>query len=247
MTRQRLDIADRDAVLGITDEIRPDALLNCAAYTDVDGAESNAEAAYAANSTGVENLATGCRETGSVFVTISTDYVFDGANSGFYTEEDQPNPQSVYARSKFEGEQRAMAAYERSVIVRSGWIFGHGGTNFLSVMGKLLSEGKTVKAIEDSFGTPTYAGDLARRLRELAAMDASGIYHVTNSGDGTSYFGFAEKVCEIGGFDKGLLEKVSFADLKRPAPRPVSSKLGSVRGLDPLPVWEEGLRRHLAE
>lgn len=247
MTRQRLDIANKTAVLTILEEIRPDAVLNCAAYTDVDGAESKPEAAYAANSTGVENLAIGCRETGAVFVTISTDYVFDGANAGFYTEEDEPNPQSVYARSKLEGEQRAAAAYEMSIIVRSGWIFGHGGTNFLSVMGKLLSEGKTVKAISDSYGTPTYAGDLARRLRELAGMDASGIYHVTNSGEGTSYFGFAEKVCEIGGFDRGLLEAVSFADLKRPAPRPTSSKLGSVRGLDSLPGWEDGLRRHLAD
>jgi dTDP-4-dehydrorhamnose reductase len=245
MTRQRLDISDRDAVLKMFDETRPAAVLNCAAYTNVDGAEANHEAAYAANSTGVENLAIGCRESGAVFVTISTDYVFDGANAGFYTEEDAPNPQSVYARSKLEGEHRAAAAYPGSIIVRSGWIFGHGGTNFLSVMGKLLSEGKTVKAIGDSYGTPTYAEDLAIRLRELAGMDASGIYHVTNSGEGTSYLGFAEKVCEIGGFDRGLLEEVSFADLKRPAPRPVSSKLGSVRGLRDLPHWEDGLRRHL--
>jgi dTDP-4-dehydrorhamnose reductase len=247
MTRQRLDIADRDAVLKMLDEARPDAVLNCAAYTNVDGAESNEEAAYAANSTGVENLAVGCREVGSQFVTISTDYVFDGIKTGFYTEEDKPNPQSVYARSKLEGEQRAGAAYELSIIVRSGWIFGHGGTNFLSVMGKLLAEGKRVKAIGDSYGTPTYAEDLAIRLRELVGMDASGLYHVTNSGEGTSYLGFAEKVCEIGGFDKGLLEAVSFADLKRPAPRPVSSKLRSLYlGNYPLPPWDDGLRRHLA-
>jgi dTDP-4-dehydrorhamnose reductase len=240
VTRQRLDIADSDAVLKM-----PDAVLNCAAYTDVDGAESSEAAAYAANSTGVENLAIGCRETGARFVTISTDYVFDGLNTGFYTEDDEPNPQSVYARSKLEGEQRAAAAYPDSIIVRSGWIFGNGGTNFLSVMGKLLSEGKTVKAIGDSYGTPTYAEDLAAGLRELAGIDASGIFHITNSGEGTSYFGFAEKVCEIGGFDKGLLEAVSFADLKRPAPRPVSSKLGSVKGRAHLPRWEDGLTRHL--
>lgn len=245
VTRQRLDIVDRDAVLEIMEQIQPDAILNCAAYTNVDGAESNAEAAYAANSTGVENLGVGCREMGSIFVTISTDYVFDGANTGFYTEEDKPNPQSVYACSKLEGEERAAAVYPGSIIVRSGWIFGHGGTNFLSVMGKLLADGRTVRTIGDSYGTPTYAADLATRLRELAEMDAAGIYHVTNCGEGTSYLGFAEKVCEIGGFDKGLLEAVSFAELKRPALRPVSSKLGSVRDLDPLPSWEDGLRRHL--
>lgn len=245
MTRQRLDIADRESVIRIMDEIRPDALLNCAAYTNVDGAEANEEAAYAANATGVENLAIGCREVGARFVTISTDYVFDGAKTDFYTEEDTPNPQGVYARSKLEGEQRALAADPGSIVVRSGWIFGHAGTNFLSVMGKLLAEGKTVKAIRDSYGTPTYATDLASGLRELAGMDTSGLYHVTNSGEGTSYFGFAEKVCEIGGFDKGLLEAVSFAELKRPAARPVSSKLGSIRRPGSLPHWEEALIRFL--
>lgn len=244
LTRQRLDIADRTAVLAILEEIQPDAVLNCAAYTNVDGAETNEEASYAANSLGPENLAIGCREIGSRFVTISTDYVFDGANLGFYTEEDKPNPQGVYGRSKLEGEQRTTAANKRSIIVRSGWIYGHGGTNFLSVMGKLLAEGKTVKAISDSYGTPTYAEDLAARLRDLAAMDVSGIFHVTNAGAGTSYFGFAEMVCEIGGFDKGLLESVSHTKLKRPAPRPVSSKMRSVRLGEMLP-WETGITRHL--
>lgn len=247
LSRQRLDIADRDAVSRMIGEARPDAVLNCAAYTNVDGAESNEQAAYAANSAGPENLAAACRETGARFVTISTDYVFDGENTGFYTEEDAPNPQGVYGRSKLEGEERALGANPLSIVVRSGWIFGTGGTNFLSVMGKLLAEGKTVKAIGDSYGTPTYAADLAGRLRELAETDASGIFHVTNAGEGTSYLGFAEKICEIGGFDAGLLEAVSHRDLKRPAPRPVSSKLGSIHGLDPLPPWKDGLRRHLAD
>jgi dTDP-4-dehydrorhamnose reductase len=250
LTRQRLDISDREAVLRMLDETKPDAVLNCAAYTNVDGAESEREAAYAANSAGPENLAVGCFNTGARFVTISTDYVFDGTNTGFYTEDDGPNPQGVYGKSKLEGEERARAANAGSVIVRSGWIFGSGGTNFLSVMGKMLAEGKPVKAIRDSYGTPTYAADLAGRLRELAGMDTEGIFHVTNSGEGTSYLGFAQEVCRIGGFDAGLLEPVSHTDLKRPAPRPVSSRLGSTRFeieyLKKLPAWEDGLRRHLA-
>jgi dTDP-4-dehydrorhamnose reductase len=247
LTRQRLDISDRAAVWSMLDETKPDAVLNCAAYTNVDGAESEREAAYAANAAGPENLAAACLNTGARFVTISTDYVFDGTNAGFYTENDEPNPQGVYGRSKLEGEERARGANAGSVIVRSGWIFGHGGTNFLSVMGKMLAEGKPVKAIRDSYGTPTYAADLAKRLRELAGMmNAEGIFHVTNAGEGTSYLGFAQEVCRIGGFDPGLLEPVSHADLKRPAPRPVSSKLGSIRGLDPLPNWEGALKRHLA-
>jgi dTDP-4-dehydrorhamnose reductase len=248
-TREEMDIADRRAVSEIVGRIRPDAVINCAAFTDVDGAESNEAASFAANADGVENLALACRENAAGFVTISTDYVFDGANAGFYTQRDTPNPQGVYARSKLEGEVRARNAYARSAIVRSGWIYGSGGTNFLSVMHRLLADGKKIKAISDSFGTPTYAADLAKRLRELAELDLPCLFHVTNSGPGTSYLGFAQKVCEIGGFDTGLLEVVSKTDLQRPAPRPASSKLGCVLseplGLKSLPDWETALAAFL--
>lgn len=249
LSRQDLDISDRDAVFGALEKIRPHAVLNCAAYTDVDGAESNTELCYAANAAGPENLALACREFAAAFVTISTDYVFDGANEGFYTQRDTPNPIGSYGKSKLEGEIRAKNAYARSVIVRSGWIYGEGGTNFLSVMHKLLAEGKNIKAIRDSYGTPTFAGDLARRLRELAELDLPAIFHVTNSGEGTSYLGFAEKVCEIGGFDRGLIEEVSKDELKRPAPRPVSSKLACLfsekLGLEPLRRWEKALETYV--
>ncbi len=249
LTRRELDISDRDAVFDALEKLRPEAVFNCAAYTDVDGAEANTQACYAANADGPENLALASKEHDAVFVTVSTDYVFDGANTGFYTQRHTPNPQGVYARSKLEGEIRVRNAYARSVIVRSGWIYGEGGTNFLSVMHKLLADGKTIKAIEDSYGTPTSAVDLAKRLRELAELDMPCLFHVTNSGEGTSYLGFAEKVCEIGGFDTGLLQKISKDDLKRPAPRPVSSKLACLFserfGLTPLPGWEIALERFL--
>lgn len=251
LTRQELNIADTEAVSKWFETHRPDAVLNCAAYTDVDGAESDPEASRLANTVGVENLAASSKSVGARFVTISTDYVFDGENRGFYTEDATPNPRGVYAITKYEGELGAGRANPESVIVRSGWIYGHGGTNFLSVMHSLLGQGKRIKAIGDAYGTPTFANDLARRLRELAGTDASGIFHVTNSGEGTSYFEFAEKICEIGGYNTELIEQVSYDDLKRPAPRPVSSKLGSVRmdelGLDPLPYWEQALGRFLSE
>jgi dTDP-4-dehydrorhamnose reductase len=248
-TRQQLDIADYQQVSEIVTFQKPDAVINCAAYTDVDGSEINVETCYAANSIGVENLALACKEIDAGFVTISTDYVFDGANEGFYTQQDTPNPISVYGQAKLDGEVRARNAYERSIIVRSGWIFGHGGTNFLSVMHNLLADGKTIKAIFDSFGTPTFADDLAIRLRELAELDLPNIYHVTNSGEGTSYAGFAEKVCEIKGFDKNLLEYAKSESLKRPAPRPKSSKLACLfsekAGLSNLPNWEKSLAEFL--
>jgi dTDP-4-dehydrorhamnose reductase len=251
LTRQELNIADSDVVSDWFQSERPNAVLNCAAYTDVDGAESDPEASRLANTVGVENLAAASKFFGTRFVTISTDYVFDGENGGFYTEESTPNPRGVYAITKYEGEVAAARANPESVIVRSGWIYGKGGTNFLSVMHSLLGQGKRIKAIGDAFGTPTFANDLARRLRELSETNASGIFHVTNSGEGTSYFNFAETICEIGGYDKELIERVSNDDLKRPAPRPVSSKLGSVRmdklGLDPLPEWKTALAHFLSE
>lgn len=249
LTRQELDISKPGPVLEKLAEVEPDAVINCAAFTDVDGAESAETICYAANWDGVENLAVACKKINTAFVTISTDYVFDGNYSGYYTQRDTPNPQGVYARSKLEGEIRARNAYARSIIVRSGWIYGPGGTNFLSVMHNLLGEGKSIKAISDSYGTPTYALDLARRLREVAELDLPCIFHVTNSGPGTSFMGFAEAVCEIGGFDRTLLQGVSKDELKRPAPRPASSKLACLFserfGLAPLPDWKDSLAQFL--
>ena len=249
LTRQELDISDRVVVREVFEREKFDAVINCAAYTDVDGAETQQEICYHANAVGVENLASASRKIDAAFVTISTDYVFDGAKQDFYTQRDTPNPQGVYAQSKLEGEIRARKAYARSIIVRSGWIYGASGTNFLSVMDKLLAEGKRIKSISDSYGTPTAARDLARRLRDLAELDLPAVYHATNAGSGTSYLGFAEKICEIKGFDRNLIESVSVNDLKRPAPRPVSSKLACLFsekfGLSPLQNWEKALEEFL--
>ena len=250
LSRAEMDISDIRSVRSAVSEIRPDAIINCAAYTNVDGAETEPQAAYAANVLGVENLALAACEVDSRFVTISTDYVFDGSKSGFYTQRDTPKPQGVYAVTKRQGEIAAMQANGRSIIVRTGWIYGEGGTNFLSVMHNLMSEGKSIKAISDSFGTPTFAVDLARRLRELAELDMPAVFHVANSGPGTSFLGFAEKVCEIGSYDRNLIQPVSKDDLQRPAPRPVSSKIACLLserfGLEPMPDWQDGLRRFLA-
>lgn len=249
LTRQQLDIGDAETTVETFLHEKFDGVINCAAYTDVDGAESNEETSYRANANGVENLAIAAKKINAAFVTISTDYVFDGTNLGFYTQRDTPNPQGVYAKSKLDGEIRARNTYARSIIVRSGWIYGDGGTNFLSVMNKLLAEGKSIKVIGDSYGTPTFAGDLAKRLRELIELDLPAIYHVTNAGDGTTYEGFARKVAEIKGYDQNLIQSVSTYDLQRPAPRPISSKLACLFsqkfGLAPMPNWEQALAEFL--
>jgi dTDP-4-dehydrorhamnose reductase len=251
LTRQELDISDKEKVFSVFEEHRFDAVINCAAYTDVDGSETNIELCYAANAYGVENLALAAKKIDCAFVTISTDYVFDGAKNDFYTQRDTPAPLGVYGKAKLEGEIRARNAYARTIIVRSGWIYGAGGTNFLSVMHNLLAQGKRIKAIYDSFGTPTFAVDLARRLRELAELDLPAIYHVTNTGEGTSYAGFARKVCELKNFDLNLLEDASASSLKRPAPRPQNSKLACLFserfGLEPLQNWEDALAEFLKE
>ena len=244
--REDLDIADRAAVFSFLEKEKPDSVINCAAWTDVDGCESNDEKNLAANARGVENLALGCRRIGANLVTISTDYVFDGAHDGFYTQRDDPNPISKYGKAKLTGERLAQAASARTIVVRSGWIFGERGRNFLSKVVDLLLAGKSITAIADAHGTPTYAPDLARRLRDLAAADLPGIYHVTNSGEGTTYAGFARA---IAGKKSEQIADITSGSLNRPAPRPLNSKLRCLisekLGFEPLQHWETALGKYV--
>lgn len=247
LARTDLDIGDREAVLTSFQEIEPDAVLNCAAFTDVDGAEAKPDECYRVNALGVENLAIASRAVDAVLVTISTDYVFGGQKSGFYTQRDTPDPlPAVYSRSKLEGERLASAACARTILVRSGWIFGEGGTNFLSKIGELLEAKGSVSAIGDSFGTPTYGADLARRMRQLADLDLPGLYHAVNGGDGASYADFAREVCAIKGIDPAkAVKEISADSLDRPAPRPRSSLLRCLLserlGLEPMRDWRKAL------
>jgi dTDP-4-dehydrorhamnose reductase len=239
-----LDIGDRDRVIGALTESTPDVVINCAAWTDVDGCEGDSARAYAANATGPENLAWASRLVGSGLITISTDYVFDGAKTGFYTQRDDPNPQSVYAAAKLEGERRAQNTYARTIVVRSGFIFGPGGKNFLSAVMQKVQQNEPIKAISDSFGTPTYALDLAQRLRDLAEMDLPGIFHIVNAGDGASYEEFARAAVKATG-QNAVIDAVTDASLHRPAVRPKNSRLrclySEALGLSPLRSWQEAL------
>jgi dTDP-4-dehydrorhamnose reductase len=251
LTREELDISDRTQVYRAFEKLSPEVVFNCAAYTDVDGAETNEAAAYAANAVGPENLAAASRELGATFLTISTDYVFDGTKVGFYNEEDLPNPQGVYARSKYEGELRCRKVNTDSIIIRTGWIFGHGGTNFLSKVPEMLAAGKPFKAINDSYGTPTFANDLAARMRELAIRKDFGVFHVVNSGRGASYFEFALDAARVFGIEKPDVDQVSDADLTRPALRPRNSRLSSLKheklGLKQLRDWKAALTAFILE
>ena len=240
-----LDITDREGVRQIILGNQPDVVVNCAAWTNVDGCESDEKKAFAANATGPENLALACKEAECVFITISTDYVFDGAKPGFYTQEDEPNPESVYAASKLEGERLATRAYDRSIIVRTGYVFGRGGTNFLSTVVERIQKGERLKAISDTYGTPTYAKDLAVRLRELAEKNVPGIYHVVNSGPGVTFEEFTRKAVALIGNSEVVVETVSAEALNRPAKRPRNSRLRCLLtekvGLPPMRDWESAL------
>ncbi|MEZ5308486.1 MAG: dTDP-4-dehydrorhamnose reductase [Pyrinomonadaceae bacterium] len=248
--RDRLDITSRTQIDTVVSSFRPDALVNCAAYTNVDAAETNADSCDLVNNAAVKDLAELSLEYRARFVTVSTDYVFDGALERHYVESDRPIPLGEYGRSKLRGEAAAIAANPESAVVRTGWIYGDGGTNFLACIKGMLSDGREIFAIKDSYGTPTYAPDLAVRLREIAAMRFGGLIHCANSGSGTSYSGFARKVAEIGGFDESLIVERKSEDFARPAKRPKSSKLTSERyeelGLKPMPDWEDAIGRWAA-
>ena len=245
-----LDISDGAAIENTLVSEHPDVVVNCAAWTDVDGCESNREHALAANAQGPELLARTCRKIDALFIHISTDYVFDGTKQGFYTQEDEPNPISVYGVSKLEGERRAQAAWTRTMIVRSGYIFGVGGTNFLSTLIATASRGERLMAITDAEGTPTYAPDLAGRILDLARLGRPDIYHVVNAGDGVSFADFAASALQKAGFEEDLLQPITLDSLGRPAPRPRNSRLrclvSEALGLEPLPQWQDSLSQFIA-
>lgn len=247
---QTLDISSGELVEREVTRVQPDAVINCAARTDVDGCESDKAGAHAVNADGPENLAKASRLVSAVFVTISTDFVFDGEKDGFYTQDDEPNPTSVYGLSKLAGERKAQHAYASTILVRSGFIFGPGGRNFLSTVADRLRRQESVDAIADAWGTPTYAIHLASRLRELVQVNLPGTYHVVNEGAGAAYDEFARLVARELGKDQSLVQSVLSSTLKRRAARPRNSRLRCLiskeRGLLPLPLWDEGVRQFLS-
>ena len=248
---QSLDISNRKLVRQTLKKDNPDAVINCAAWTNVDSCEHDEKRAYASNTEGPENLALVCAEIKAAFVTISTDYVFDGSKEGYYTQADEPNPESVYAASKLAGEQRATSANSHTLVVRTGYVFGMGGNNFLSSIVERARRGEKLKAIGDSYGTPTYSKDLAVRLREIVGLNIPGVYHVVNDGPGVTFEDFARAAIELDGRPDVEIEAVSTDSLKRPAKRPRNSRLRCLHsealGLSPLRSWRDALADFVRE
>jgi dTDP-4-dehydrorhamnose reductase len=244
LARADLDITDADAVRAAVRGARPDVVINCAAWTDVDGAEAAEEQATAVNGAGAGHVAEAAAEHGALLVHVSSDYVFDGRASEPYPEDAPTGPAGAYGRSKLAGEQAIAAAGGRAAIVRSAWLFGPHGGNFVDTMRRLGAEREEIAVVDDQVGCPTYTGHLAGALVEIAEGGTTGVLHVAGGGR-CSWFDLAEATFA----ETGLTCRVrrqSTADLGRPAPRPAFSVLGGTRPDAPvLPHWREGLRAHL--
>jgi dTDP-4-dehydrorhamnose reductase len=247
-----LDITRPDLVNEWVDRVKPDILLNAAAYTAVDKAEQDEETALAINGTAVGTLADAARRIGARFVHVSTDFVFDGTAGTPYAPDAPANPLSAYGRTKLVGEK---LAGENAIIVRTAWVYAPVGNNFVRTMLRLMSERPEVRVVADQIGTPTYAPALAEALWRLVAAQAQGLYHYTDSGV-ASWYDFAVAIQEEG-MAAGLLAQaakvvpINTADFPTPAHRPSYSVLDKSRTFDiiggPAPHWRDHLRRMIAE
>ena len=195
-----LDITDRDAVLAFIDEGKYDLVINCAAFTNVDGCEANEDAAYAVNAIGPKNLALGANRIGAKLVHVSTDYVFPGNEPGDRIEDDPTGPISAYGRTKLAGEKAVMENCDRSFIVRTAWLYGYVGKNFVKTMRRLGGDHESITVVDDQLGNPTSANDLAYEILKLAITDNYGIYHCTNNGT-CSWADFAKAIMRGSGLD----------------------------------------------
>ena len=232
-----LDITDRDAVRAAVVEFHPDAIVHSAAWTAVDACEGDPERAYAVNAMGTRFVVEAARLVGAPVHYISTDYVFDGTKDSPYVEWDEPNPQSVYGRSKLAGERELD---DGSTIIRTSWVCGLHGPNMVKTILRLAAEHETLQFVDDQRGCPTFADDLAAKIAELVEGRHTGIFHVTNQG-AVSWYEFAREVLIASGQDPDRVKPVSTAELQppRPAPRPANSVLDNwalrnsrVRALD---------------
>jgi dTDP-4-dehydrorhamnose reductase len=245
LARADLDITDAAAVRAAVLDARPRAVINCAAWTDVDGAEAEEAAATAVNGDGAGHVAAAAAEAGAHLLHVSTDYVFDGSAREPYPEDAPTAPASAYGRSKLAGERAVTAVGGEHAIVRTAWVFGPHGRNFVDTMRRLGADRDEVRVVDDQVGSPTYTGHLAAALVTTAEGRLTGVLHVTASGR-CSWFELARATFEETGSDCRVLPQ-STAELGRPAPRPAFSVLASTRRDAPvLPDWREGLRAHLA-
>ena len=246
-TSKTLDITNKKQAIEYICEVKPDIVINSAAYTDVDGCEENQDIAYAVNGDGVENLALGCREVDCPLVHVSTDYVFDGTARDPIREDGKIGPISVYGKSKLKGEEAIQKILDKFFIVRTAWLYGINGGNFPKTMLELAKNHSEITVVYDEVGTPTYTPDLAYAISQLIDTDYYGIYHITNSGH-CSWCEFARYIFEVAGSDVNVIP-VTASEFARPAPRPHYSVLENKRwidnGFEPLRHYKDAAKEYI--
>lgn len=218
-----LDIADCEKVKTFVLENRPDVIINCAAMTNVDGCESDYVTAFKVNAMGVRNLSMAAKETGAKLIHVSTDYVFEGNGTRPYVEWDLVNPQSAYGASKALGEKYALTFNDKSFVVRTSWLYGYIGKNFVKTVRRVIRERGGITVVNDQRGNPTNANDLAHHLLKLALTEEYGIYHCTGEGECT-WFDFAKKIAELSGFGD-VVKPCTSDEFPTPTKRPAYSSL----------------------
>jgi dTDP-4-dehydrorhamnose reductase len=243
-----LDITNQPQVVSLIQAEQPQAVINCAAYTNVDGCETNETAAFRINALGARNLAVAALQVAAAMVQVSTDYVFDGTNAAPRREYDPVNPQTVYGRSKLWGEQLVAATNPRHFIVRTAWLYGE-GNNFVRTMLRLAQERDELQVVNDQIGSPTSTVDLARCIIDLIQTEAYGVYHATCEGQ-CSWYEFAVKIMELAG-QAIKVTPITTGQLNRPAQRPQFSVLDNfalqLQGRNHFRDWESALREYLGK
>jgi dTDP-4-dehydrorhamnose reductase len=246
-THAECDITNAVAVRRALDEARPEVLVNCAAWNNVDAAESDSAGAFRTNAAGPRLLATECAARDVLLVHLSTDYVFGGDAREPIDERETPAPRSVYGASKLEGENEVRRLAARHQVVRTSWLYGGGGPNFVLAIRRAAAEGRELRVVADQVGSPTWTGHLAPALLRLIARDVPGTYHLTNAG-AVSWHRLAEEVVALDGRQVAVTA-IATTDRPAPAPRPRYSVLDNrawrMLGEPPLPEWREGLRLYV--
>ena len=246
--RDEVDVRDRGRVSAAAKGIEFDAVIHAAAMTAVDRCEAEFDLAMATNREGTRHVASLAKERGAALVYLSTDYVFDGTKEEAYLEDDPPRPINAYGRSKLAGEEVAREVASRCLVVRTSWVFGEGGTNFVDTIVEKLKRGEAPEVVTDQRGSPTYARDLARGLERLLRLGAGGVVHVTNSGS-TTWHGFAVEIARYVGSALPIRE-ITSERTGRAAPRPRNSVLSGERYRaltgESLPKWEAAVHDYLA-
>lgn len=250
--KEEMDVTDEASVARVLNEVKPEAVIHCAAWTAVDAAEDNEESVRLVNAVGTENIVLECKKLGCKLLYVSTDYVFDGRGD----EPWQPDckdykPLNIYGKTKLEGELAVAGALEKFFIVRIAWVFGKNGKNFIKTMLNVGKTHDTVRVVNDQIGTPTYTFDLARLLVDMIETDKYGYYHATNEGGYISWYDFTKEIFRQAGYSTKVIPVTTAEYGLSKAARPFNSRLDksklTVNGFKPLPDWKDALSRYLKE